>query len=223
MSVSYPYTSHTKGLEASLSGRFDDALALFNQARDGFLAAGIDLYVGRVDRDMARVYAGLGEPALRNEAIENAFAIHWDEFTKDAENTTHAASELAATQHVRARIDLANSVENGSYRAPKMAREWDEAYKLLNMFDMNEDYLQQVIAHGSLALAVFGRRSDLPLATKLAKDPVAEFMTSNKRRQAVKAAVYILQARQIFIPVTVIPQIRDRVAEVVAGPYLTKG
>lgn len=218
-----PNQLHAQGLEASLSGRFGDAELLFTQARNGFIENGTDIDVGRVDRDLARVYAGLGEPALRNAVIERAFEIHWDEFTRDADNTTHAASELAATQHVRARIDLANGVENGSFRAPKMAREWDEAYKLLNMFDMNEDYMQQVLAHGSLALATFGRRGDLPLATKLAKDPIAEFMTSNKRRQAVKTAGYILHVRQIFIPVAAIPQVRDRVAGMVAGPYLTKG
>jgi hypothetical protein len=71
-----PKSLHSDGLGASLLGRFEDAQKLFAEARQGFEEEGSNLDVGRVDRDMARVYAGLGKPALRDASIEKALEIH---------------------------------------------------------------------------------------------------------------------------------------------------
>lgn len=223
-----PVSLHAEGLESSLAGKFNEAQQLFGEARQMFLECETpdtdpNIDVGRVDRDMARVFAGLGAPALRDTAIKSACELHWKAYAEPSnqDNPKLSSSELAASWHVRARIALAKSQEDGVPRSGEMARDWGSAYNLLTLFGGNKDYLEQVIAHGSLALSVFGRRQSLGLVDEMLHNQVIANMPNN-RRQAVAVAGKLLLARRVFVPVGLIPAVRSRALEAVAGPYLIR-
>lgn len=220
-----PNLAHEQGLEACTEEKdYERALALYADARSGFSEQGSLLDVGRVDRDLARVYAGLGRPALRDLAIQSAFDKHWDIFTHtDNVDAARPASELAATRHVQARIILAKYVESGQRDFEEMAHLWQRAHSMLNAYPgTNPDYLQQVITHGAPAITLFGRRSDLDIAERLLEDPQIFEMTDPRRQKAVKDTGSLLLARLMFVPVKFIPSVREGVIDAVAGPYISR-
>ena len=67
-----PNRTHELGLKAVQSSdpdRFKIARDYYDEAREGFLAEGSLIDVGRVDRDFVRVYAGLGIRKMRNMSL----------------------------------------------------------------------------------------------------------------------------------------------------------
>ena len=102
-----------------------------------------------------------------------------------------------------------------------MAKNWRIAHGTLRSLEHpNADYLEQVVAHGGLAIAVFGRHADLRIAEKLIHDPIKNKMTDKRRLEAVEAANDLLFDRMFHIPVKLIPKVRIAVIDAVARTSL---
>jgi len=222
-----PNLTHQHGLSALWDHNFGLAKDLFTEARSGFEELGSRIDVGRVDRDFVRVYAGLGYSALRNASLASATEIHWEAYSNPhvatVEEIESAANEFAATLHVSSRVILAQYVEGGRAEFGLMAKGWRMAYSTLKSLDHpNTSYLEQVLTHGGLAIAVFGNRRDLEVAEHLNQDPAINNMTDKKRVAAAMAISNLIFARKFFAPVRLVPKIRVAVIDAVAGPYISK-
>lgn len=219
-----PHDLHQRGLSAvTIDGQFDVAKQYYDRAINGFQAEGSIIDVGRVHRDMARVGAGLCDLSLRDLSVERANEIHEAAYI-DApiHSTLFAASELAATLHVGARVSLARYLDGpGEVEVLESSiKKWARAYYLLiDYVGTNEDYLEQVISHGSLAIAGFGRYRNLDFGLELTRDPLANNMSTPQRKKVVNRAGKLLVARRIGIPVHKVSAITDGIAQAVAGPY----
>lgn len=102
-----------------------------------------------------------------------------------------------------------------------MALNWEEAYRLLKEYPgTNRDYLEQIFSHAPAALAVFGLQAFLGLAREILEDPVRAEIEDPSRQKAFRYAGYLLVSREHGVPLKVIPPVRKRVVDAVAGPYL---
>lgn len=88
-----PSVLHSLGLEATLDGRFSDAESLYAEAREGYFELGLRSDGARLERDFARTFAGLGEVALRDEAIDMALDIHQEIFYGSDDNVAPDAAQ----------------------------------------------------------------------------------------------------------------------------------
>lgn len=230
---------HEAGLEASLAGRFDEAKTHFDQAGVFFEQSGDLLNQGRVERDMARVHAGLGREALdaanhdgaklaaeaRDSSVDTAVSLHRRVYAGRTEDLRLAAAELAASLHVKARVLLAHTVEcaeaDKAQRASaidEMYTTWEEAFHLATRRGQNADYIEQIVAHGALAIAAFGSSKQVGLAFRMRNDETAIRTQDPDRVRAMKSSIKIYAYRTSFLPA---PRfVKKRVAKVVAGAYM---
>jgi hypothetical protein len=229
--------SHQRGLEYSLRGSLIPAHYEFLLAASNADHVHDPLFKGRLERDWARVHAGLGRKITtdtkvkqdlflkRNQSIRFALMNHDriykapDEFDVSPDL---AATELGATHHVAARVEFARFLDGSIayYRdlaRIKMGDHWQEALDLLDRPNGNTDYLHQALGHGTLALATFGNEEQAELTEQFldrAHDVRKDM--SKKRRAAVLlagAAATSQVARRAIQPIA---------AKEVAGPYREK-
>ncbi len=236
--IAAAHSFHGEGLKASLEGDFKNAEVLFRSARQTFEASGDALNYGRVERDMARVYAGLGRDALscgdagealsvanmRDYAAVAAVRIHRYVYSAASDELLLAGSELAASLHVRARVILAQNMEHSSgnptrtrHDVDSMSHDWSEAFRLISENGGNIDYLEQIVAHGSLTLAAFGERHMMEQVEQMLEDFINRDASSPDRTRAIKLARQITVARRFHLPVPGF--LKTQVANKVGGPY----
>lgn len=222
---------HHQGLEHSLDGRPAEALPLLTEAKEHYRSAEYPTGFYHTDRDLVRVYAGLGNRVLRDVSATAAIAGHRDVLASAGSNgdKTRAKSELAASLHVGARLCLAHTVEPPYEREPsieQMVENWREAYGLISSSeDTNLDYRQQIVAHAGLAVAAFGNIRDLQFVNRLYGDHSLDTSKHKnidpKRVAAIEAARKIMLAR--FVPFALrIKGVRSEVVEKVAGAYIVR-
>lgn len=213
---------HQAGLAFSLDGEFEQADDAFRQASDLVHANPIEM--GHLHRDWARVYAGLGYVAGRDVSIKLAVANHLT--AHEGNSTSETKSELGASYGVRARINLAKSIENPNEAVShqkQMALDYQRALDLLVDPLADSDYLSQVLSHGSLALA--GTESDVELRDRFIK--VGEERTPGlvKSRKLDLERTSMIDAARVIRRSKTARYVLNKsgfVESVVAGPYIIK-
>jgi len=224
---------HEHGLRESRAGHFVIAARLLNKASDSYLDAAETIHFGSAQRDLAGVYAGLGSVSGRADALAEAQRIHGSMISDTSTSRGEAVSELAVTTLVTGRVCVAQMAEIDDSLSRREVRERkhqlsDEAVEfMIRAFELitstpgtNEDYLQQIAAHGGLIVSTYGPSSSLPIADRMAGHPGLKNMSNKARRNATALTTGITIARGAGIPVH-LAAIRI-VNKRVGGPYIIK-
>lgn len=183
---------HFAGLQMSLEGEFRMADACFEQSLDKLDETAL-VERGHVYRDWVRVFAGLGSVVDRQLALVDAISLHDEAYKLEAPNVGEgsiSATELAATQHVAARVQLAESLEEAdpviSHRKRvHMAEHWSASLDLFEKHGVNEDYLHQMLSHGTLGMVAFGVDADKSVTNRIADAAWAETSSMSIKRKVI--------------------------------------
>jgi hypothetical protein len=213
-------------LNASLEGRFDEALERFSALGARYVHEESLNDQHRVNRDLARVYAGLGNALARDMHAHFAYVGHAQIQRTAREVTQTMLSERAASAGVLARVSIAQAFEDESITQEDASeaigggvRLYVEAIDLITRTPhTNPDYREQIIAHGTAVLAVFGERSDIPYSVMQSQDFVARHTTDPRRSKALRTTRRVALARSLGVPLTA--RIRQKTARAVGGPYM---